>query len=219
VYDFVRSSFVSQRELSEEVRNLVARDDVAAALRFDGGSPLFNLLATKGARGRGPVERLIDDDCTRAFLNRAFGIVAGELADDLESVRSQLIAIRESVEAIISYQIFMVEADRDRAFAGVGMLNEFMASRGSPRRLIVDSNPRILVEAVSSPLEAKISKVISEVSDILSDSEKRSRVKVCASEGCKAPFMDRSPTNNRVWCSMAICGNRAKAKRYYHSLR
>lgn len=197
----------------------MAKDGVATALRFDGGSPLFNLLATKGARGTGSVERLTDDESTQTFLNRAFGILAAELVEDLKSVRAQLIAIRESVEAIISYQILMVEANRDCAFAGVGVLNEFMANRGSQRRLTVVANQRIIVEVVSSPLEAKISEVISEVSDILSDPDKQTRVKVCASEGCKAPFMDRSPTNNRVWCSMAICGNRAKAKRYYHSLR
>jgi len=44
------------------------------------------------------------------------------------------------------------------------------------------------------------------------------RVRQCADErGCGAMFLDQSRLNNRRWCSMGDCGNRAKAKR--HSLR
>ena len=34
----------------------------------------------------------------------------------------------------------------------------------------------------------------------------------CAGEGCGWLFLD--PTHRRRWCTMAICGNRAKARRY-----
>ncbi len=40
------------------------------------------------------------------------------------------------------------------------------------------------------------------------------RVKVCASEdGCSYLFVDTSKNNSRRWCSMADCGNTAKARR------
>ncbi len=40
------------------------------------------------------------------------------------------------------------------------------------------------------------------------------RVKVCASEdGCNYLFVDTSKNNSRRWCSMADCGNTAKARR------
>ena len=40
------------------------------------------------------------------------------------------------------------------------------------------------------------------------------RVKVCASEdGCTYLFVDTSKNNSRRWCSMADCGNTAKARR------
>jgi predicted RNA-binding Zn ribbon-like protein len=38
-------------------------------------------------------------------------------------------------------------------------------------------------------------------------------VGLCASEACGWVFLD--PTHRRRWCSMAVCGNRAKVRRYH----
>ncbi|MDG4897756.1 CGNR zinc finger domain-containing protein [Mesorhizobium sp. WSM4976] len=35
-------------------------------------------------------------------------------------------------------------------------------------------------------------------------------------ETCSWLFLDTSATKRRRWCSMAVCGNRAKAQRHYH---
>jgi predicted RNA-binding Zn ribbon-like protein len=37
-----------------------------------------------------------------------------------------------------------------------------------------------------------------------------SRVKTCEGHGCTLVFVDRTRGNARRWCSMAVCGNRAK---------
>jgi len=43
------------------------------------------------------------------------------------------------------------------------------------------------------------------------------RVKECADDrGCGYLFLDNSRNRSRRWCDMADCGNRAKAKRFYH---
>ena len=42
----------------------------------------------------------------------------------------------------------------------------------------------------------------------------RARVRECAGEGCTLWFRDASKTGRRRWCSMAVCGNRAKAAAY-----
>lgn len=47
----------------------------------------------------------------------------------------------------------------------------------------------------------------------------RSRVKLCNGDRCGWLFLDESPNNRRKWCSMADCGNRAKAKRHYETVR
>lgn len=45
--------------------------------------------------------------------------------------------------------------------------------------------------------------------------DRRSRVRVCASDTCGWLFIDSSPRGNRRWCDMTVCGNRAKARRHY----
>jgi predicted RNA-binding Zn ribbon-like protein len=37
-----------------------------------------------------------------------------------------------------------------------------------------------------------------------------SRIKTCEGHGCTLVFIDRTRGNARRWCSMAVCGNRAK---------
>ena len=36
------------------------------------------------------------------------------------------------------------------------------------------------------------------------------RLRMCDENGCRMLFFDGSPANSRRWCSMSICGNRAK---------
>ena len=40
------------------------------------------------------------------------------------------------------------------------------------------------------------------------------RLKVCSAADCQWAFYDRSPTRNGCWCSMQICGSRAKSRAY-----
>ncbi|MEU5885798.1 CGNR zinc finger domain-containing protein [Streptomyces sp. NPDC047461] len=41
------------------------------------------------------------------------------------------------------------------------------------------------------------------------------RIRGCAHEACVLHFFDTSRNGTRRWCSMAACGNRAKASRHY----
>ncbi|WP_306190143.1 CGNR zinc finger domain-containing protein [Streptomyces sp. MK5] len=41
------------------------------------------------------------------------------------------------------------------------------------------------------------------------------RIRMCAHEACVLHFFDTSRNGTRRWCSMAACGNRAKASRHY----
>ncbi len=41
------------------------------------------------------------------------------------------------------------------------------------------------------------------------------RVKTCDNDACGWLFLDSSRKHNRKWCEMAVCGNRAKARRFY----
>ena len=46
-----------------------------------------------------------------------------------------------------------------------------------------------------------------------------SRIRCCAAENCDWLFLDISKRGNRRWCDMSVCGNRAKAQRFYAKKR
>jgi predicted RNA-binding Zn ribbon-like protein len=41
-----------------------------------------------------------------------------------------------------------------------------------------------------------------------------SRLKACSDHGCQWAFYDRSKNRSGHWCSMLVCGNRAKARQF-----
>jgi len=41
-----------------------------------------------------------------------------------------------------------------------------------------------------------------------------SRLKACPADACGWAFYDRSRNRSRTWCTMSVCGNRAKARSY-----
>lgn len=45
------------------------------------------------------------------------------------------------------------------------------------------------------------------------------RLRACANVECRLFLIDRSKPNTARWCSMAICGNRMKARRHYRRVR
>ncbi|MEU0136808.1 CGNR zinc finger domain-containing protein [Streptomyces sp. NPDC006296] len=45
------------------------------------------------------------------------------------------------------------------------------------------------------------------------------RLRPCANDECQLFLLDRSRANRARWCSMAACGNRAKARRHYERTR
>lgn len=63
-------------------------------------------------------------------------------------------------------------------------------------------------------LDGMIGPIVRSTAELLA-SEDLSRVRVCASQTCDWLFLDESRNRSRQWCDMAVCGNRAKAQRYY----
>ncbi|MFF1542362.1 CGNR zinc finger domain-containing protein [Streptomyces sp. NPDC058291] len=45
------------------------------------------------------------------------------------------------------------------------------------------------------------------------------RLRPCANDDCRLFLLDRSRANRARWCSMAVCGNREKARRHYERTR
>jgi|HubBroStandDraft_6_1064221.scaffolds.fasta_scaffold123880_3 predicted RNA-binding Zn ribbon-like protein len=45
------------------------------------------------------------------------------------------------------------------------------------------------------------------------------RMRECSEKTCRWLFLDQSKNHSRRWCDMKLCGNRAKARRFYARLR
>jgi predicted RNA-binding Zn ribbon-like protein len=54
-----------------------------------------------------------------------------------------------------------------------------------------------------------------EAARILTSPEESARVRQCADDECGWFFLDTSRNRTRRWCSMKVCGNRNKVRRFY----
>ncbi|MEU1273978.1 CGNR zinc finger domain-containing protein [Streptomyces sp. NPDC005799] len=94
--------------------------------------------------------------------------------------------------------------------APVTPLDDLLAS--APLRVRVDpaDGSAALAPADAGPLR---SRVAAAVAQSLVDGT-WTRLKACESETCHWAYYDRSPAGRGRWCSMQVCGARAKMRRY-----
>jgi predicted RNA-binding Zn ribbon-like protein len=69
------------------------------------------------------------------------------------------------------------------------------------------------VAQVGNELDQARAAIAGSLAHYLADHDVR-RIRVCANDGCRWRFIDRSPTGRRRWCNMSTCGNRAKVARH-----
>jgi predicted RNA-binding Zn ribbon-like protein len=90
-------------------------------------------------------------------------------------------------------------------------VNRFLeACRRSPR-LVTESGRPVLVERILPAGALGALGPIADAAARLVCTVAPARIRPCASEHCRAWFVDTSKGGRRRWCSMAGCGNRTKA--------
>ncbi len=79
-------------------------------------------------------------------------------------------------------------------------------------------NPQLEREHVRYQLtwssSAMIAGIVRSTVELLT-SDDLGRLRLCAADDCDWVFLDHSRNASRRWCDMNVCGNRAKARRYY----
>ncbi|HSA50397.1 MAG TPA: CGNR zinc finger domain-containing protein [Yinghuangia sp.] len=95
----------------------------------------------------------------------------------------------------------------------VQALNDVLAHGRLRRELDAGGQPRSVVE-VDSPSWLPAWHAAENWLWLMSS--RPERVRSCANDACVLHFFDVSKNGTRRWCSMAGCGNRAKAQRYYN---
>jgi predicted RNA-binding Zn ribbon-like protein len=82
-----------------------------------------------------------------------------------------------------------------------------------PLQVRFDSEYQSALVPGGAGIDAVIGELIGIVHEAMADGTWR-RLKACRSETCEWAFYDRSRNRSGTWCSMAVCGNREKARSY-----
>jgi predicted RNA-binding Zn ribbon-like protein len=120
-------------------------------------------------------------------------------ADDARAVRE---ALRELLRANNG-----VEVDRERASA---TLDE--AARHAGLAVRFDSGSIRLVPARGG-VGGAVAVVLAAVAETMADGSWQ-KLKACRADDCRWAFVDHARNRSRQWCSMSVCGNRAKARTF-----
>lgn len=174
------------------------------------GEPLgLDLLNTVWASHGAPVDLLRTLDGARDWLASARQAGAlppdpdGDGRPDPEAVRAALVTAREAIRAHLD--------DPGSAATRAG-LNEVLAWGHSWPEVGPDGSVHLARRVPDRARRAGWLAALS-YADLLADDPRRLRR--CAHPDCVLYFHDTSPKRSRRWCSMAVCGNRAKAARHY----
>jgi predicted RNA-binding Zn ribbon-like protein len=150
----------------------------------------------------------LDSPAALAQWLRQHGLATGRSATDADL--REAVALREGLRAEL-------REHHDRAGGAPGprdisrrQLDLILA--GYPLRVgIRTGTPQ--VEPVGTGTSAGLAGIVAAVAESHADLS-WPRLKVCQEPGCQWAFLDTSRNQSRCWCSMRLCGNRAKIKAY-----
>lgn len=87
------------------------------------------------------------------------------------------------------------------------------AARAARLELRFGPDGAAALEATASGVPGAVGRLLAVVSGSMAAGT-WSRLKACRAETCRWAFYDQAPNHSRSWCSMAVCGNRTKARAY-----
>jgi predicted RNA-binding Zn ribbon-like protein len=166
---------------------------------FDAGSVAID-FAYAGGFGDGP-ESLATPDALSGWLSARFPELEG-------TATNRELADARALQQAVARLVIAAGAGRRGPSEDIDVVNLFAATPDIPPSL--DGGTR---QAGRS--RAHVGQCLSAITrsaiEIFS-TDNVERVRECAADGCSLIFFDESRSNNRRWCSMQRCGNRAKVR-------
>jgi predicted RNA-binding Zn ribbon-like protein len=171
-----------------------------SAFVFRGGHGALDLTATLASRLRdAPRERLLcADDLSRWFVEAGLADAPPAVDED------DLIAARRLREAIYDIAVAVCAGEAAPNAARLVLNRAALAASAAPQ-LRPSGDLRHVGDAPA------LLSTLARDAVRLFGGEDASRIRQCGGEGCAILFIDASRGGDRRWCSMAACGNRAKA--------
>lgn len=140
-------------------------------------------------------------DGLRGWLRKEFADPGALGADDVE----RALALREAVRDLLSLNAGQpVDASHERVLAAVAVR--------APLRVFFESGTALLRPA-GTGIDAFLGHLLAVIARSQADGT-WPRLKTCHADSCRWAFYDHSRNRSRTWCSMEVCGNRAKARTY-----
>ncbi|HEX5982951.1 MAG TPA: CGNR zinc finger domain-containing protein [Solirubrobacterales bacterium] len=131
----------------------------------------------------------------------------GEYLPDLDGDdHARALALRESLRALLRANNGF-EVDEGE----LEPLRE--AAERSRYRSAVSPEGRLTIEPARSDLSGFEARLLLALERVQSHGA-WPRLKACTEESCQWAFYDTTRNGSRTWCSMDVCGNRAKTRRY-----
>lgn len=139
---------------------------------------------------------------------------AARRPSDAWAVFHRAIALRETI-----YRVFAALSQRQKPeSADVESLNSARSEalahtrlEQAGKRFIVDWNDKAALDRMLWPLALSAGELMT--------SENCARVRQCSGDPCDWLFLDTSRNHMRRWCSMSVCGNRTKVRRFLERRR
>lgn len=132
---------------------------------------------------------------------RDLPVAAAGVAEDQ---RERLVAFREAIRDLITCR---ERGEPDGA--PLAILDQ--AARTSPLIVAFDADGHARLRAGGSGVTALVGRILGEIS-VAAVAGTWSRLKVCRNDVCRWAYYDASRNRSGIWCSMTICGNRAKGR-------
>lgn len=181
-----------------------------------GGHPALDFLNTAGGRTRArDAERLDRFTDAIGFAEAAGAISPAEaaalaaLADaDPAAAGTTLAALRDQREALHHFLRAGIEGAAPSPDVCNRVEADLKAAYGAAH--LAAEGWTVAPDACGLHLIAR--RLALATASLLTSAD-RGHVRMC--QACSWMFLDPSPTQRRRWCSMATCGNRAKARRHY----
>lgn len=149
------------------------------------------------------------DDDVRLWLTEA-GFPAGDKATELPpgALLKEARGLREIIRTLVAQKKAGESVDPQP-------LNDFLASASSIKTLAVDESGQLQVETRYTGLTpARLLGPVAELAAGLIARAPFELVRQCEHPDCILWFYDRTKSHRRRWCSMALCGNRAKVAKF-----
>jgi predicted RNA-binding Zn ribbon-like protein len=126
---------------------------------------------------------------------------------------SLAVELREGLRDVLRSHVTRRNAPPAAPASGTGAARVARAAAAMRAGIDVDAQGRITVVPADAGAAAALTRLLLIGAEAATAGTWR-RLKVCSADDCQWAFYDRSPTHSGCWCSMQICGSRAKSRAY-----